>query len=78
MILQSKTIILYSTGLKDKSLHVRWFFKIIRDGIRSKNDWQVLKSLDLFNIFIILFKCTNTKFRVIFKKYFIIFLCWCS
>lgn len=44
---------------------MRWFFDIIRDGTRSKKDWQVLKNMDILNIFIVLFSCSNIKDRVI-------------
>lgn len=60
--------VLCSTGLKENSLHMRWFFEIIRDGLRSESDWQVLKNMDLFNIFLVMFRCGNTKDRVIKKN----------
>lgn len=54
--------------LKEKSFHIRWFFEIIRDGLRSKNDWQVFKNLDLFNVLLVILKFGNSKERVILIK----------
>lgn len=55
---------------RDNSVHMRWFFEIIRDGLRSKTDWSVLKSMDLLNICIVVFKYSNEKEKVSFKKNF--------
>jgi hypothetical protein len=63
-----------SSGFKDKSLHVRWFFEILRDGTRSLSDWQVLKNMDLFNLFLVIFKCGHQKDRVILKNITNIFI----
>lgn len=60
----------YSSGPKDKQLHMRWFFEIIRDGLRSSCDWQVLKELDLLNISLVMFKSGGSKDRVIIKIFF--------
>lgn len=57
-----------SNGLKDKAVHMRWFLEIFRDGIRSTSDWHVLKSMDLFNLFLVTFKCGHQKDRVILKN----------
>lgn len=57
-----------SSGMKDKALHMRWFFEILRDGTRSTSDWQVLKNMDLFNLFLVTFKCGHQKDRVILKN----------
>lgn len=52
---------------RDNSVHMRWFFEIIRDGLRSKTDWSVLKNMDLLNICIVVFKFSNEKEKVSFK-----------
>lgn len=57
-----------SSGIKDKALHSRWFFKILRDGTRSMSDWQILKNMDLFNLFLVIFKSGNQKDRVTLKN----------
>lgn len=57
-----------SSEQKDKTVHRRWFFEILRDGTRSSSDWQVLKNMDLFNLFLVIFKCGHQKDRVIFKN----------
>lgn len=54
----------FSTVVKDKTLHTRWFFEIIRDGTRSEIDWQVLKNMDILNILLVMFNSCNTKDRV--------------
>lgn len=53
---------------KEKTLHISWFLEIIINGIRSKNDWDILKDMDLFNIILIIFNFGNSKNRVIFEK----------
>jgi len=55
-----------SSEHKDKTVHKRWFFEILLDGTRSTSDWQVLKNMDLFNLFLVVFKCGLQKDRVIF------------
>lgn len=57
-----------SSGFKDKAVHMRWFFEILRDGTRSLSDWQVLKNMDLFNLFLVIFKSGQQKDRVILKN----------
>jgi len=57
-----------SSEHKDKTIHKRWFFEILRDGTRSASDWQVLKNMDLFNLFLVIFKCGLQKDRVILKN----------
>lgn len=54
--------------LKDKSFHVCWFFEIIKDGLCSENDWEVFKSMDLFNVILVLINYGNPKERVIYNK----------
>ncbi|KAF0767622.1 Nucleolar pre-ribosomal-associated protein 1 [Aphis craccivora] len=56
------------SGIKDKALHSRWFFKILRDGTRSMSDWQILKNMDLFNLFLVIFKSGNQKDRCLILK----------
>lgn len=58
----------FSSEHKDKTIHKRWFFEILRDGTRSASDWQVLKNMDLFNLFLVIFKCGHQKDRVILKN----------
>uniref|UniRef100_A0A2S2NAL6 Nucleolar pre-ribosomal-associated protein 1 n=1 Tax=Schizaphis graminum TaxID=13262 RepID=A0A2S2NAL6_SCHGA len=60
-----KTFLTAYSLYKDKSLHMRWFFEILRDGTRSTSDWQVLKNMDLFNLFLVIFKCGNQKDRLL-------------
>ncbi|XP_025207586.1 uncharacterized protein LOC112603296 isoform X2 [Melanaphis sacchari] len=63
-----KTFLTAFSGLKDKTLHIRWFFEILRDGTRSTSDWQVLKNMDLFNLFLVIFKCGHQKDRLLILK----------
>lgn len=51
----------------EKTRHVHWVFEIIRDGIRSSNDWPVLKDMDLFNNLIVIYSCGSEKTRVSLK-----------
>lgn len=57
----------------EKTRHMHWVFEIIRDGIRSANDWPILKDMELFNKFLVIYRCSNEKIRVNFTN---IYLCF--
>lgn len=48
----------------DKTLFLRWYLLVIRDGTHSKKDWSVIKSMDLLNIIVVIFYNSNEKERV--------------
>lgn len=63
-----KTFLTAYSENKDKTIHKRWFFEILRDGTRSASDWPVLKNMDLFNLFLVIFKCGLQKDRLLILK----------
>ncbi|XP_050435680.1 nucleolar pre-ribosomal-associated protein 1 [Adelges cooleyi] len=52
----------------DKTRHVRWIFKVIRDGTRSNADWQILKNMDLLNMFLVTLSCGSSKPKMLIMK----------
>lgn len=48
----------------DKTLFLRWYLLVVRDGTHSKNDWIVIRHMDLLDVLLVVFYNHNEKERV--------------